>query len=59
MIEFDSIITSKMFCKWENLLDELDVVHQVYLYSLSDNKIAPALLNFAFLAYLKLAKKEM
>ena len=48
MIEFDSIITSKMFCKWENLLDELDVVHQVYLYSLSDNKM-PIDIKCAFL----------
>ena len=48
MIEFDSIITSKMFCKWENLLDELDVVHQVYLYSLSDNKM-PIDIKRAFL----------
>ena len=28
-----------IFCKWEQLLDELDVVHQMYLYSLSDSKI--------------------
>lgn len=39
MFGFDSIITTDLFCKWENLLDELDVVHQIYLYSLSNSGI--------------------
>ena len=39
MLGFDSIITADLFCKWENLLDELDVVHQMYLYSLSNSGI--------------------
>lgn len=39
MLKFDSIITADLFYKWENLLDELDVVHQMYLYSLSNSKI--------------------
>ena len=37
MLEFDSIITSNLFYEWENLLDELDMVHQMYLYSLSNS----------------------
>lgn len=37
MLGFDSIITADLYCKWENLLDELDVVHQMYLYSLSNS----------------------
>lgn len=37
MLGFDSIITADLYCKWEKLLDELDVVHQMYLYSLSNS----------------------
>lgn len=39
LLEFDSILTSKLYSKWEELLEELDVVHQVYLYSLSGSGI--------------------
>lgn len=37
MLGFDSIITADLLCKWENLLDELDMAHQMYLYSLSNS----------------------
>lgn len=39
LIGFESVLTPKLFYKWEILLDELDVVHQMYLYSLSDSGI--------------------
>ncbi len=39
LLEFDSILTAELFDKWQQLLDELDVVHQMYLYSLSNNGI--------------------
>lgn len=39
LLRFDSVLTTELYCKWEQLLDELDVVHQMYLYSLSDNGI--------------------
>lgn len=39
LMEYDTIVTAELFCKWEQLLDELDVVHQMYLYSLSDSRI--------------------
>ena len=39
LIEFDAVLTKELFCKWEQLLEELDVVHQMYLYSLSDSRI--------------------
>ena len=39
LIEFDSVLTSELFYKWQKLLEELDMVHQVYLYSLSDSGI--------------------
>lgn len=39
LLEFESVLTEQLFYKWEQLLEELDVVHQMYLYSLSDSKI--------------------
>lgn len=39
LLEFDSILTSQLFSRWEELLKELDMVHQVYLYSLSNSGI--------------------
>lgn len=39
LLAFDSILTTELFCKWEQLLEELDMVHQVYLYALSDSGI--------------------
>ena len=32
-------ITPELFCRWEQLLDELNVVHQMYPYSLSNSGI--------------------
>ena len=39
MLQFDSIISADLFRKWEYLLDELGVVHQMYLYFLSNSGI--------------------
>lgn len=39
LLEFNTIFTPELFYKWEQLLDELDMVHQMYLYSLSNSKI--------------------
>lgn len=39
LLAFDFILTTELFCKWEQLLEELDMVHQIYLYSLSDSGI--------------------
>lgn len=39
LLEFDAILTAELFYKWEQLLVELDIVHQMYLYSLSNSKI--------------------
>lgn len=39
LIDFHSILTSELFSNWEGLLEELDVVHQMYLYSMSDSKL--------------------
>lgn len=39
LIEFDKILTAELFKKGVNLIHELDVVHQMYLYSMSNSKI--------------------
>lgn len=39
LLEFEEILTSELFSDWEILLKELDVVHQMYLYSLGNSKI--------------------
>lgn len=39
LLDFENILTPNLFEKWEELLGELDVVHQVYLYSMSDSRI--------------------
>lgn len=39
LLGFDAVLTTELFSKWERLIDELDVVHQMYLYSLSDSGI--------------------
>ena len=39
ILEFSSIVTADLFSKWKDLLDELDIVHQMYLYSLSNSGI--------------------
>lgn len=39
LLAFNSIFIRELFCKWEQLLEELDMVHQIYLYSLSDSGI--------------------
>lgn len=39
LLDFDSVLTTELFEKWEELLIELDVVHQMYLYSLSNSGI--------------------
>ena len=39
LIEFDKILTAELFEKGVNLIHELDVVHQMYLYSMSNSKI--------------------
>lgn len=39
LIDFDSVITTELYSLWQELLDELDIAHQMYLYSLSDSKM--------------------
>lgn len=37
LIEFDDVLTEELYRKWESVLEELDIVHQMYLYSLCDS----------------------
>lgn len=39
LIGFESVITTEMYNGWQELLDELDIVHQMFLYSVSDSKM--------------------
>lgn len=39
LIGFESVITSEIYGTWTELLDELDIVHQMFLYSVSDSKM--------------------
>lgn len=39
LIDFENVFTPDLFSRWDDLLDELGVVHQMFLYSVSDSKI--------------------
>ena len=50
-VKFESVITPELYGKWIKLLKDLDIVHQVYMYSLSaGEKMADV--RYAFLAEL-------
>lgn len=51
LILFQEVLTTDLYKQWSSLIDDLDIVYQVFLYVLSDNKMT-ADLNFAFLAEL-------
>ena len=39
LLEFDKVLTAGLFEQGVNLIHELDIVHQMYLYSMSNSKI--------------------
>lgn len=45
---FNEVITPDLYEKWVDLIEELDISHQVYLYSMSANRM-PVDLKIAFL----------
>lgn len=49
LISFQDVLTSDLYNKWLSLIGDLDIVYQVFLYVLSDNKMTSDL-NFSFLA---------
>lgn len=48
LLNYETIITTELFDKWIKLLEELDIVHQMFLYSASDSKM-PVDVKCAFL----------
>ncbi len=48
LIKFESVLSTQMFKKWEDLLNELNLSYQLFLYLLSDNKMTIDI-NCAFL----------
>lgn len=48
LLNFWNVITSELYVKWVDLLNELDIVHQVYLYALC-GKEQPVDIKCAFL----------
>lgn len=39
LLEFEEVLNSDLYDKWEQLLEELDMAHQMYLYAMGDTKI--------------------
>ena len=39
LLEFEKVLNSDLYDKWEQLLEELDIAHQMYLYAMGDTKI--------------------
>lgn len=39
LLEFDEVLNTDLYDKWEQLLEELDIAHQMYLYAMGDTKI--------------------
>ena len=39
LLEFEEVLNSDLYDKWEHLLEELDIAHQMYLYAMGDTKI--------------------
>lgn len=39
LMDYEAIITPELFAEWQELLVELDIVHQMFLYSVSDSKM--------------------
>lgn len=51
LMPFQDVLNAELIEKWNSLLEELGIAHQVFLYSMSDNKMTVDL-NFAFLVEL-------
>lgn len=48
LLDFEDVFTEEFYYKWEDLLYDLDVVNQMYLYAISDNRM-PVDIKCAFL----------
>lgn len=48
LIDFQNVLSAELFAKWQGVLDDLEIVNQVYLCSVSDNGM-PRDISLAFL----------
>lgn len=48
LVDYETTITPELYSKWQVLLDELDISHQMFLYSVSDSRM-PIDVKCAFL----------
>ncbi len=48
LVNYDKVLTTKLYADWGTLLDELDIVNQVYLYSMAETGM-PVDVRLAFL----------
>lgn len=51
LLEFDEVLNAEVYEKWKQLLEELDIAHQIYLYAMGDTKM-PVDVKCAFLTEL-------
>lgn len=51
LLPFHTVLSNEIYIKWNQLLDEMDIVYQTFLYVVSDNG-STVDVNFAFLAEL-------
>ncbi len=58
LINFSDIITPELYLKWETIIEELDMVHQTFLYTICNSK-QPIDLKCAFLIELSEALVEI
>lgn len=58
LIKFKDVLSAELFAKWQEILDDLDIVNQVYLYAVSDNGM-PRDVTLAFLAEMSESMVEL
>lgn len=39
LVDFSNLLTNDLLNKWEKILEDLDIIHQMYLYNLAETKI--------------------
>lgn len=58
LVKFKDVLSAELFAKWQEILDDLDIVNQVYLYAVSDNGM-PRDVTLAFLAEMSESMVEL
>lgn len=58
LIKFKDVLSAELFAKWQEILDDLDIVNQVYLYAVSDNGM-PRDVTLAFLVEMSESMVEL